>query len=390
MKAWSVAVLVLAAAAAGFVAGRVVGSTGASAALSEQRTALERVQRERDEAVAATQKAQAALAAERRARASDGALPRPEPVEGVPPPLRPADDGTPTPAPPAETDRARAVRELVTRGGEVFADGDGEAVLEVLRRLARLQPEGRTAAMELAVRVNADVYGAATLRLDEVTFQQTMGDTELRDLMLWSLDHESPTDFRVIAVSSIPWVVPKERTLDVLGTALAREKEVAVQQAIVVRLALMNDSRAEKLLVTVLTDATRDAGVRAQVAASMNPSSSEEFVKAVEAAAESQADSPVRSAARAALVARDPPLDGYLVQIVFPDGAAAAAGVRPGDILVTYAGRPARTPKEIRAAADEATTEVVPVVVLRDGAETTLQVRRGRLGVQGRAVRRRE
>lgn len=387
MKALFVTVLFAASLAAGFALGRVSHPADAAAPVSPE---FERLERERDEAVARAQRAEAALQSERRRRADAAAVDRPADV--APTPVPTASDTAPgtAPAPTAsEAERAQQVRDLAAQIDPAVERADGEKLLELLRRLSALAPEGRTAAMGLAIKLNDDVNGEGLFRLDQYTFYTSLGDTGVRTLMLWSLDNPSPAAFRVLSAWSLPWVIPKEQAIETMGKSLAREKEVTVQQALVVNLAQMNDSRAESLLATILADPARDSGVRAQIATSLATTTNADLARALETTANADPDDRVRAAARAAIVARNPPVDGFLITIVFPDGAATAGGVRPGDILVSYDGRSTRDLKEIRELIEaESSAETANVVVLRDGAEATLQVRRGRLGIQGRAVRR--
>ena len=396
MKAWNTVCFIVAAAAAGFAAGRMTAPAHAPA----PRDAVEQIERERDEALARAQRAESSLQTDRRKRAETSPA-EPEPVapqsvapqsvlEGPPAESADAADAATDPAAPTTpAERTLAVRELTAQIEPAFERGDGEKLLELMRRLATAAPEGREAAMELAVRVNDDVTGAGALRLDQYTFYTSLGDTAVRDLMLWSLDHQSPATFRVLSAYSLPWVVPKDKAIADLAGALGRESDVTVQQALVVNLAQMNDSRAQTLLSTLLADTTKDGAVRAQIATTLATTDDEAQVRALEAAAAADPDERVRSAAKAALVARDPPVDGFLVTIVFAEGAATAAGVRAGDILVTYDGRPARNVREIRELVESGdSADSVPLVVLRDGAETRLEIRRGRMGIQGRPVQR--
>jgi len=93
----------------------------------------------------------------------------------------------------------------------------------------------------------------------------------------------------------------------------------------------------------------------------------------------------VRAAATAALVLRDPPATGYLVTGTLPSSQAEAAGLRAGDVLVTYDWRPVPDGDSLRAAATDAGgAATVRVVVVRDGAEIEVDLRPGRLGVFGR------
>jgi serine protease Do len=67
--------------------------------------------------------------------------------------------------------------------------------------------------------------------------------------------------------------------------------------------------------------------------------------------------------------------DGALVRSVSPGGAAASAGMKPGDIIVAYNGKPVKKNDDLVAmvmATKPGTT--VPLRVLRDKSEQTLSV----------------
>ena len=389
VKPWIVALLVLAAAAAGFVTGR---ASSAPVEPVVPRAELTRVERERDDAVLRAQRADAALAQERRQRAAAGGV-KPEPITGPLPGTEPPPGfenvKPPVPAPRTEAERQRDVHELVARIEPVFEKADGEGALELLRKLSDIVPEGRQAAMDLAVRINEDVFGAGALQLDQYTFYTSLGDTGVRDLMVWSLENPSPPAFRVLSAYSLPWVLPPGKKVDVLVAALGREKELQVQQAIVANLSQMNDSKAASALAGILRDTSRDGAMRAQIVTFLAVSANADLAGSIESAANGDPDDRVRAAARQALIARNPPVDGYLLSTVLDGGAAAAAGIRVGDILVSYDGKPTRELSDIRElTAATGPGETAPVVVLRESGEVTVNVRRGRMGIQGRAVKR--
>src|SRR5690606_34080731 len=67
---------------------------------------------------------------------------------------------------------------------------------------------------------------------------------------------------------------------------------------------------------------------------------------------------------------------GALIRAVQPDGPAAAAGIRAGDVVVEYDGKPIATPEDLRWRASLAHIgQPVGLVVLRGGQRTPLSVK---------------
>ncbi len=284
--------------------------------------------------------------------------------------------------------RAARVADLVAARPRWFEHGAGDEALAALRELSALVPEGREAAMALALAINADVSGEGRLQLSDVAFYSGLGDPAVKELMDWALVRdETPPGFRVIAAYSLPWTQDASRTLSQFAGALRSERASEVQRALVANLGRLRDPAAERLLGGILADTGRAAALRAAAAAELATTADEGLVRVLETAARSDEDAAVRDAARAALIARDPPATGYLVTGTLPDSQAAAAGLRVGDVLVSYDGRAIPTADALQTAASAVDGRAaVPVVVVRDGSEVTVLVRGGRLGVFGRGV----
>lgn len=102
---------------------------------------------------------------------------------------------------------------------------------------------------------------------------------------------------------------------------------------------------------------------------------------------ENDPDPRVASAARVGLATRNPGATGLLITTVTPDGAADKAGVKVGDIITRYNGVEVRDVNSLIQARN-ATADVleVPIVVARGNGSVTLQVPKGQLGIDGRAV----
>lgn len=286
--------------------------------------------------------------------------------------------------------RLARIREIGAAAPAWFDRGDGKAAIEALQELAALAPEGRVAAMELALKINEDVQGENRLKLGTMTWYTSLGAPAVKDLMVWSLENDSPSAFRQMSAYSLPWTQPVEVTVAQFRKALMKGQEVGVQQAMVWNLAQMRSPAAMETLSDLFNDVNQAPDLRARIAPELAVEGNEELARSLETAALSDPDPTVRRAAKAALVIINPPATGYLITGTLPQSQAAAAGITTGDILVSYAGKPTRNLDELRAAATGATgNEEVPVVVVRDGAEVTIYLRPGQMGIYGKDVKAR-
>jgi serine protease Do len=67
--------------------------------------------------------------------------------------------------------------------------------------------------------------------------------------------------------------------------------------------------------------------------------------------------------------------EGAIVSAVQPNAPAAKAGVKPGDLIVEFAGKPVANPQELQQAVDQAPIgQKQALVVVRGGKRTTLEV----------------
>jgi hypothetical protein len=294
---------------------------------------------------------------------------------------------------PEGPDRARRLAKIAEIRGKIdgwFTDGKGKEALAALKELAALVPEGREAAMELAVAINADVNGEGKLKLSQMVFYTNLGTPEIKGLFSWSLENPSSlAGFRTMAAYSLPWTQSAEDTVKQFAKALQGEKDVAVQRALVWNLARMRKADGDKALREVLTDTDRDTSLRAQVATELAMSEDPDVARELESLSISDPDERVRDAAKAAMAMRDPPATGFMITGTVPASQAEAAGMKAGDILISYNGKETKSLTALRTAAtDSGSEDEVPVVVMRGGQEVTLYMRPGQMGVFGRDVKK--
>jgi serine protease Do len=74
--------------------------------------------------------------------------------------------------------------------------------------------------------------------------------------------------------------------------------------------------------------------------------------------------------------------EGVLAAEVTPDSPAVKAGLKPGDVIVEFAGKAVSTPQELQAAVEQAPTgREQTMSIVRDGNRTTLKVNPAELAV---------
>jgi hypothetical protein len=372
-----------------FVAG---GAIGFALAPRGDPSAVELVRQERDAAKVRADRAEADLATARESRtrrhdatelpkgavAPDSREPFEDPKKAAAAPAKP--DAL---SPEARTKRLNEIRGALAG---YFAAHDGEKALAALKELAALGPEARDDAMKLALDINKDVQGAGTLRLPMQTFYTGLGDPAIRELMYWSLENQasSSADFRVMSAWSLPWAPGSiDDTIARFEGALARESDHAVQNAIVRNLGDINSPKAEAVLVRVLGDGTRDAALLGDAAMALSTSEDAAAQRAIAAVAAADASNQrVQTALKLSQIIQEPPATGCLVVQTTPDGTAEVAGIRPADLIVAYNGRAVASEGDLRNEVKGAAgAESVPVLVIRDGREQTIQVKAGRLGL---------
>jgi len=388
------AMLILGGLLVGTATGWLLASTGAPERVEELETALARETEKADRVRQRIAVLEARLKGNRKggrgsgeARSAPGAEVELDPG-GVPDADAVAAMAAEEDADVAAARRAGRVAEAAGRIDGVFERGDGKQALALLKELAALVPEGREAAMDLAVRMNEDVNGPGALKLSQMVFYGQLGDPAVRGLMQWSLENPSEADFRILSAWSLPWTQQPDETTRRFVKALRTAGEYGVQEALIVNLSRLRQPDAEKALAELLADADRSSFLRARVATELASSDDPAIAAALEQVAYGDPDPDVQAAAAAALVIKDPPATGFLVTGTTPDSQGASAGFRAGDILLRYGEAAVTTDWGLYQATRQAKgDQPIKVVVLRGGGEVELLVQPGNLGVYGRAVK---
>src|SRR5207245_11473162 len=110
----------------------------------------------------------------------------------------------------------------------------------------------------------------------------------------------------------------------------------------------------------------------------------DDAVQALERAAADDPSPQVRTAAQVELIAQHPPVRGYLLSDVVDGSQASAAGLRPGDVMLSYNGVAMSPDVSLGNERDKVSRGAsVPVVIWRGGQTIDVTLRAGTLGVDG-------
>jgi CHAT domain-containing protein len=76
-----------------------------------------------------------------------------------------------------------------------------------------------------------------------------------------------------------------------------------------------------------------------------------------------------------------PPVTGFVMARIVPNGNADLNGIRPGDVLLAYAGTTLKTHADLKTVADDRAPKRVPVRYWREGVTRVVEVAAGPLGI---------
>ena len=99
-------------------------------------------------------------------------------------------------------------------------------------------------------------------------------------------------------------------------------------------------------------------------------------------------DDAVRRYATLTLLMKSPPVQGYLVSGIVDGSQAAAAGIKEGDIIVSYNGSDVRSTRQLaKLKSGVAADATVPIAVYRDGVVIPMTLKPGQIGINGQVVK---
>ncbi|KAF0243956.1 MAG: HtrA2 [Planctomycetota bacterium] len=287
-------------------------------------------------------------------------------------------------APSAEESEKRA-KELIKRIPGLLAKKDGHGLLKLMRELALLGEPGYVAALKIAEVLGRDVengggeFGASASALHNV-LQSSPGMLE------WALRHPDLASawMRLRAIG--PMMAQLEPDPAALfGELLRNEKDPNVSASLAGGLYSMARAGSEQALIDAARGQTGQAA-RTLVEALANLGTPEARAGLRELAASQ--DPALRDEASYQVLRIDPPSAGVLISGLVPKGQAEAAGLRRGDLVLSYNGSPVTAFDRLREEVQKTSAEhLVPIVVQRGNETVTLQIRGQQIGIYGDEVK---
>ncbi len=260
---------------------------------------------------------------------------------------------------------------------------DGQAALKSLKALLALGKDAYPAAAECWLELKKALKSGDGIGLNSVHHERAIEDPAF---LRWVLTTPAlDKALRYQAIDTLAWTDPDGAPV-FLASLLSTEEDPRMLDHLIGQL---DDLKSPQTVGPLLAQAQKpglDARMRADAVIALGQADAPEVTPALRLLA-MDPEAQVRDAARFSLVVRDPPGAGIAVEDVTPGSQAEQAGLRPGDLLVSYNGQPTTSNGELRKlTSGVAPDSPVTLQILRDGVLQTVTMRGGRIGIDGTPV----
>ncbi|MCC6574586.1 MAG: HEAT repeat domain-containing protein [Planctomycetes bacterium] len=267
---------------------------------------------------------------------------------------------------------------------------DKEGVIKAIAALQKLGPLAYDKTIEMWMKVAED-YGTG-MNWGKGKRELGLSDPDMYtlisnwDLIKYSITNEStPSTFRISSIYGLPYraSVPAEERAKIAGEALGAAKGYDAFAAITA-LNEIEDKSTVGYLVKYVETYSENTMARENAISALGAKNTPEAWATIEKIAANDPDEKVKAAAQAQLIKKTAKGPGVLITNVFPNSQAALAGVKVGDVLVSYNGKEIRSMGDITEAkktvADGQTAEMI---VKRGEERVTLTIGSGTIGING-------
>ncbi len=290
--------------------------------------------------------------------------------------------GLPT---PGET--AAQLKTLLSRKRQLLEAKDGMGLLRLMQEFASLGEAGYAEAMEISGLLRDDLRAKKhQFGISRSDYFRAVGSSMV-PLMKWALANpdKAPAAFRLDAAGLLRWqdleAAPsylealKSETDPKVAAEMARalrgmqKPEMAADLVAAARFQAGNPDALRRLLdaISGLPAAEADAALKG-LASDPNPA--------------------LRDGASLSYTALNPPAPGVLITATSPGSQAELTGLQKGDVIVSYDGNSLTSFRQLRNAVAKKDAEALTsIVVNRGGSLVTLQLKGGKIGVNGEYVK---
>lgn len=288
---------------------------------------------------------------------------------------------------PTPLETASQLKSLRARKQQLVEAKDGMGLLRLMQEFASLGEAGFAEAMEISGLLREDLRAKKhQFGISRSDYFRAIGSSMV-PLMKWALANpdKAPAAFRLDAAGLLRWqdleAAPsylealKTETDAKVAAEMARalrgmqKPEMAGDLVAAARFQAGNPDALRRLLdaISGLPAAEADAALKG-LAADPNPA--------------------LREGASLAYTALNPPAPGVLITATTPGSQAELTGLQKGDVIVSYDGNSLTSFRQLRNAVAKKDAEALTsIVVNRGGSLVTLQLKGGKIGVNGEYVK---
>ncbi|KAF0243658.1 MAG: hypothetical protein FD180_3178 [Planctomycetota bacterium] len=282
---------------------------------------------------------------------------------------------------------AAQMKALRSRKTALLEAKDGMGLLRLMQEFATLGEAGYADAMEISGLLREDLRGKnKKFGISRSDYFRAIGSSMV-PLLKWALAHpgKAPAAFRLDAAGMLRWQDLEAGPAYLEALKTETDASVAAEMARALRGMQKPEMAADLVAAARFQAGNPDALRRLLDALSGLPSAE------ADAALKSLSSDPnpvLRDEASLAYTALNPTAPGVLITSTSPGSQAELTGLQKGDIIMSYDGNDLTSFKQLRNAVGKKDAEALTsIVVNRGGSLVTLQLKGGRIGVNGEYVK---
>jgi hypothetical protein len=255
---------------------------------------------------------------------------------------------------------------------------DGKRVLALYAELATLGRPGWPLAAKLGLAFNemgesqGKDWGVSTME-----YYRVLMATDFADLWLDAVEHPGTyeKDFRTFALGCLS-MADSSKSIPALVRALSTEKDADAVSAIA---GVLGQSPAPEAVSALVTAAASQKNLQARrtIVWALTRTPGDEATNALTLLAASEQDASIKSQLELGLTVRAIPVAGYYIYYVTPQSDGEVAGLKAGDVITVWNGKPLTGWRSLQKTGESQESEQVALSVWREGQTIKLSTRGG-------------